>query len=77
MKNCSCEKRLIVKLVLECENEMLNRTYTSVDDNKEACEKDNCFIHTILLLIICFWLLVVVSVTQQIGLEKNPYYWII
>ena len=77
MRNCSYEKRLIGKFVLQCEDEMLNRTDTSVDDNKEACEKYNVFIHTILLIIICFWLLVVVSITQQIGLEKNPYYWII
>ena len=54
LKNCSCGKRLIGKLVLEFEDEMLNRTGTSVDENKEACEVDNCFIHTILLIIICF-----------------------
>ena len=61
LKNLSCEKRLIGKLVLECEDEMLNRTDTLVDDNIEACEKDNCFIHTISLVIICLLLLVVVS----------------
>ena len=61
LKNCSCEKRLIGKLVLECEDEMLNRTDTLVDDNIEACEKDNCFIQTISLVIICLLLLVVVS----------------
>ena len=53
LKNLSCEKRLIGKLVLECEDEMLDRTDTSVDNNKEACEKDNYFIHTISLVIIC------------------------
>ena len=61
LKDLSFEKRLIVKLVLECEDEMLDRTDTSVDNNKEACEKDNYFIHTISLVIICLWLLVVVS----------------
>ena len=31
-KNCSCEKRLIVKLALVCEDELLNTTKTSVDE---------------------------------------------
>ena len=61
LKNLSCEKCLIGKLVLECEDEMLGRTDTSVDNNKEACEKDNCFIRSISLVIICLLLSVVVS----------------
>ena len=61
LKNLSFEKRLIGKLVLECEDEMLNRTDTSVDNNKEVCEKYNCFIQLISLVIICLLLLVVVS----------------
>ena len=33
-KNCSCEKRLICKLVLGCNDEILNTTKTSPDDEK-------------------------------------------
>ena len=39
-KNCSCEKRLIGKLVLECEDEVLNTTETSLNDKKGSmCKK--------------------------------------
>ena len=31
LKNCSWEKRLIGKLVLECEDETLNTSETSID----------------------------------------------
>ena len=34
IKNCSCEKRLFVKLVLIYEDEVLNTTETSVYDKK-------------------------------------------
>ena len=61
-KNCSCEKRLICKLVLACEDEMLNMTETSPDDKNVICKKSNCLIHTISLVIICLLLLPVVSV---------------
>ena len=47
IKNCLWEKRLIRKLVLEYEDEILNTTETSLDDKKVTCEKINCFIHTI------------------------------
>ena len=33
-KNCSCEKRLIGKLVLACEYEILKTTETLIDDKK-------------------------------------------
>ena len=32
--NCSCEKLLIGKFVIECEDEVLNTTETSNDDKK-------------------------------------------
>ena len=32
IKNCSCEKRLIGKLLLACEDEILNTTEASLDD---------------------------------------------
>ena len=31
---CSCEKRLIGKLILECEDEILDTTETSLDNQK-------------------------------------------
>ena len=43
-KNWSCEKHLIGKLVLGCEDEILN--------NKKKCEKSNCLIHNTLLIIV-------------------------
>ena len=61
-KNCSWKKRLISKLVLECEDETLNTTETSPDDKKITSEKINCLVHTISLVIICLLLLAVVSV---------------
>ena len=63
IKNCSCEERLIGKLVLECDDETLNTTETLLNDKKAACAKSNYFIHTMLLIIICFLLLVVVCIS--------------
>ena len=34
MKNCSWEKRLFGKFVLACEDEILNKTETSLDEKK-------------------------------------------
>ena len=39
IKNCSCEKRLIGKLVLGCEDKILNTTKTSPYDKRVTCEK--------------------------------------
>ena len=36
-KNCSCKKRLISKLVLECEDEILNTSETLLTHKKAAC----------------------------------------
>ena len=33
-KNCSCEKLVIGKSVIECEDEVLNTTETSIGDKK-------------------------------------------
>ena len=62
IKKCSCEKRLIGKRVLTCEDEMLNTIETSLDNKKEPCHKDNCLIHPISLVIICLLLLALVSI---------------
>ena len=62
IENYSCKKRLLGKLVLVSEDEILNTTETSLDDKK--CEKkNNWLIHAILLLIICLLLLVVISIS--------------
>ena len=63
IKNCSCGKRLIGKLVLSCEDEILNTTENSLDNEKVTCAKNNYIIHKISLVIICFLLLVVISVS--------------
>ena len=39
IKSCSCEKRLIGKLILEREGEILNATENSLDDKKVICKK--------------------------------------
>ena len=56
-------KRLICKLVLECEDEILNKTETSFNSKKAACSKSNCLIYTISLAIICLLFLVVICVS--------------
>ena len=48
IKNCSCEKRVIGKLVLACESETLNVIAASLDDKRVTCEESNCIIYTIL-----------------------------
>ena len=56
IKNCSCEKRLIGKLVLEYEDEILNTTEILLNDKKVACAKSYCPIHTISFVVICLLL---------------------
>ena len=63
IKNCSCEKRLIRKLMLEYEDEILNTSETLLNDKNITRKKSNCLIHTILLIIICLVLLVVIYVS--------------
>ena len=42
IKNCLCVKRLIGKLGLQCEDEILNKAETLLNDEKVACVKSNC-----------------------------------
>ena len=69
-KNCSCEKRLIGKLVLECEDERLNTTKTLYNDKKVASAKINYLIHTVSLVIICLILLFVICVSCSFDYTK-------
>ena len=64
IKNCSCEKLLIGKSVIQCEDEVLNITETSVGDKKKHAKKklpssQNFFInYTFVIINCCFvWLL--------------------
>ena len=63
-KNFSCKKRLIGKLVLECEDKILNTIETSLDDKKKYhTKKDSYLIHTILLVTICLFLTIVIFIS--------------
>ena len=59
LKIIPAKKSLIGKLVLACEDEILNTTQTSLDDKKVTRGENNCLIHTISLIIICLLLLTV------------------
>ena len=59
LKIIPAKKCLIGKLVLACEDEILNTTQTSLDDKKVTREENNCLIRTISLIIICLLLLTV------------------
>ena len=48
IKNCSCKKSLISKLVFECEDEILNTTRTLLNDKKLACAKSNYILYIII-----------------------------
>ena len=63
LKNISCEKHLIGKLVLKCEDEILNTTETLIIDEEVARAKSICLIHTISLVIVCLLLLVIICAT--------------
>ena len=58
-----CEKHLLSKLVLACEDEIVSTTETSLVDKKVTCEKKNCPIHMVLLVIISLLQLVANSVS--------------
>ena len=74
IKNCSWAKRLIDKVVLVCENEILNTAKASLDNKNVTCKISNCLIHTISLVIICLLILVAVFIIQNIVQNKNIYY---
>ena len=66
-----CEKRLICKLILECKDELLSTTESSLDDKKVICKKINCLIHTASLVITCLLLLAVVSIGCYFYYTRN------
>ena len=50
IKNFSCGKRLFGKLVLACEDEVLNTTQASFDNKKVKCKKKFSYSHNSLSL---------------------------
>ena len=71
IKNCSYEKRLIGKLVLECEDEISATIETLLNDKKVAYAESNSLIYTIPLVIICLLLLVVASICRYYYYTTN------
>ena len=69
IRNCSCEKRLIWKLVLD---EILNTYEILLHDKKDACAKSSCLIHTVLLVITNLLLLALTCVSCYFYFTK---YW--
>ena len=63
IKNCSCEKRLIGELGIECEDKILDTIANLLHDKKLTLAKVNYLIQTIWLIIICLLLLVVIFVS--------------
>ena len=63
IKNCSCEKCLIGKLVLEFTDDVLNTTVNLLNDKKVTCQKFSSLIHTISFVMICILLLILICVS--------------
>ena len=60
-KTCSCKKRLLGKLVITFEDEILNKNETSLNDKKVTCEKIASFVigwyfYQLLLLLYKTWM---------------------
>ena len=72
IKICLCEKRQFDKLILTFEIEVLNTTEILLNYKKITCEKSNCLIHIISLVIICLSLLFVISISCYFYYTK---YW--
>ena len=66
-----CKERLLGKLVLTYEDEILNKTETSLDNKKITCEKNNFFCNISMVVLVYYYylscLLVVITITQDIG----------
>ena len=62
LKIVQAKKHLFGKLVLACENEILNTTKNLLENKLAICE-NNCLIHTISLLILCTSLLTIAFIS--------------
>ena len=79
IKNCSYEKRLIGKLILECEEKILNSNEALLDDKKYHMQKVIAlFILFHWYLYVCYYefscVLVVIFILQNIKQNKKMYY---
>ena len=61
-ENCKYRKELIDKLVLECEDEILNAIPLNITNTISITEKNKCLIYIILLTIMCLISLAIVSI---------------
>ena len=61
LMNIQILKVVHAKLLLECEDETLNKLEIFPDDKKVTCEKSNCLIHMISSVFICLLLSAVIS----------------
>ena len=62
-ENCKCRNKLIDKLVLEWEDEILNAIPLKAINTISVTEKNNCLIYIMLLIIMCLILLAIISVS--------------
>ena len=62
-ENCKCRNKLIDKLVLEWEDEILNAIPLKAINTISITEKNNCLIYIMLLIIMCLILLAIISVS--------------
>lgn len=65
VNTCTCKERFFDKLVLTCECgivKTLGTVSTNFIDKKITYEKDHCLVYTILLSILCLFLLDVISI---------------
>ena len=74
--NSKCRKRLIDKLVTECEYEILSTILLNTTDTVSIADKSNCLINIILLTILCLISLAIVSIScysyyRSIGQTRN------
>ena len=63
MKIVNVERGLLIKLVLECEYEILNSIPLNTTNTISITDKNNCLIYIILLIIMCLIILAIVSIS--------------
>ena len=79
IESCPCKKRLFGKLlVFACLDEILNTTETSLVGRKVTCEKINCLIYTLSLVIyyLLYELLYLCKINNinEISVKNHTYY---
>ena len=72
IKNCQCKKRLIDKIALACEDEILNTTEASLDDKKVTLPYSHYVIGNYVIISCHFYQLLLLL--YKISIKKNIYY---